>query len=95
MTLLRMHAGDAAVPAGGGDGDAAQQHDDLVELQRVPAGAEQGARRVVLRPLRPLPQPLLALPPRRQGTLRLVPGMFASVDGPPRWLTSIVTQQNK
>ena len=75
MTLLRMHAGDAAVPAGGGNGDAAQQHDDLVELQRVPKGAEQGARRVVLRPLRPLPQPLLALPPRRQGTLRLVPGM--------------------
>ena len=73
-----MLPGDKAVPLGGGSRDAARQHQHPLELHRVPAGAEQSGRRVVLRPLLALPQPLLALPPRRQGTLRLVSGMEAS-----------------
>ena len=72
-----MLPGDKAVPLGGGSRDAARQHQHPLELHRVPAGAEQGGRRVVLRPLLALPQPLLALPPRRQRTLRLVSGKEA------------------
>ena len=76
LFILSLRAGDQAVSVGGGSHDAARQHQHSVQLHRVPAGAEQGGRRVVLRPLLALPQPLLALPPRRQGTLRLVSGMM-------------------